>query len=184
MRECKRCGVNIEHKRSDAIFCSKKCKKDHWHRQQYPIPMVRLTNEERKIRHKIRKKRWQTNNRDKYLANMRRYCKERYYNDVNYRLAINLRNRLNIAIDRGYKAGSAVRDLGCIISELKTHLESLFEPGMTWDNYGKWHIDHKKPLNKFDLSNYEDLKEACNYKNLQPLWAEDNIAKSDSYDKS
>ena len=74
-----------------------------------------------------------------------------------------------------------VKDLGCSIEELKTHLESQFQPRMTWDNYGKWHIDHIKPLSNFNLENKEEFKEACNYKNLQPLWAKDNLIKGAKY---
>ena len=68
---------------------------------------------------------------------------------------------------------------GCSIDELKTHIESLFKPDMTWDNYGSyWQIDHKEPLFKFDLTNPDQLKEACNYKNLQPLSKEEHKVKS------
>jgi hypothetical protein len=72
-----------------------------------------------------------------------------------------------------------VTDLGCSIDELKTYLESKFELDMSWDNYGRkgWHIDHIVPLCKFDLSNKVELERACHYTNLQPLWANDNLAK-------
>ena len=84
-----------------------------------------------------------------------------------------------MALQKSYKKGSAVKDLGCSINFLKQYLESLFQPGMSWDNYGRngWHIDHKKPLSKFNLSDREDLLRACHYTNLQPLWATDNIKK-------
>jgi len=88
-----------------------------------------------------------------------------------------LRLRLYHALNHNFKSGSAVRDLGCSISGLKLHLESKFQPDMTWDNYGEWHIDHIKPLSKFDLTDRDQLLEACHYTNLQPLWAEENLKK-------
>ena len=101
-------------------------------------------------------------------------------NDCLYRLPRNLRSRLHSAIKNNYKSGSAVKDLGCSIQELKVHLEEQFQPGMTWDNWSHngWHIDHIKPLASFDLAKREQLLEACNYNNLQPLWAKDNQKKS------
>ncbi|MEM4726181.1 MAG: hypothetical protein QXG63_04505 [Nitrososphaerales archaeon] len=60
------------------------------------------------------------------------------------------------------------------------YLESKFLPGMTWDNHGRngWHIDHVRPLSSFDLTDPEQLKQACHYTNLCPMWANDNIRKS------
>ena len=75
------------------------------------------------------------------------------------------------------RPGSAVSDLGCTVSELRSYLEAQFLPGMSWENMGKWHIDHIKPLAGFDLTNRECFLEACHYTNLQPLWAVDNIRK-------
>jgi len=110
-----------------------------------------------------------------------KYEKKRLKIDIQYKLRNNLRTRLNGAIKGNYKAGSAVRDLGCTIDELKSYLESKFLPNMTWDNWSKdgWHIDHIKPLSSFDLSDRKQLLEACHYTNLQPLWAKDNLTKSD-----
>ena len=86
---------------------------------------------------------------------------------------------MNLAIKSSQKAGSAVRDLGCSIEDLRTHLEYKFQKGMTWENRGKygWHIDHIVPLSKFDLSKKEEFLKACHYTNLQPLWAKDNLKK-------
>ena len=53
---------------------------------------------------------------------------------------------------------------------------------MTWNNYGKWHVDHIKPLSKFDLTVASEQFKACHYSNLQPLWAEENIEKKDRLD--
>lgn len=103
--------------------------------------------------------------------------KERYKTDIQYKLSQNLRNRLRAAIKLNYKTGSAIKDLGCSLDSLKGSIESKFKNGMTWGNYGKWHIDHIKPLALFDLTDRKQLLEAVNFNNLQPLWAFDNRSK-------
>ena len=65
----------------------------------------------------------------------------------------------------------------CSTDELNKHLESLFQQGMSWDNYGEWHIDHIRPCASFDLTDFEQQKQCFHYSNLQPLWAADNFAK-------
>ena len=108
--------------------------------------------------------------------------RKRMSEDNEYKMACSLCNRLNIAIKRGYKAGSAVRDLGCSIPELILHLEAQFRQKMCWENWGiyGWHIDHRKPLASFDLTDREQFKQACHYTNLQPLWAKENLSKGAS----
>ena len=90
-----------------------------------------------------------------------------------------MKSRLKNALKNNFKSGSAVRDLGCSIAELKIHLENQFKPGMTWDNHSfeGWHVDHIIPLSKFNLTNKTELLEACHYTNLQPMWAFDNMSK-------
>lgn len=105
--------------------------------------------------------------------------KERRNSDINFKLTHALRRRLTSAIKRNQRTGSAVRDLGCSIEEFKVYLSLSFQPGMSWKNYGKWHIDHKMPLSKFDLTKRKELLKACHYTNLQPLWAIDNLKKGD-----
>ena len=114
-------------------------------------------------------------NRSRLAANKNR----RYKKDVQFRIKENLRTRLSKALTRNAKTGSAIGDLGCSINDFKKYLESKFEPGMSWENYGEWHIDHIVPLSSFDLTDRRQLLKACNYSNLQPLWAEDNIRKGD-----
>jgi hypothetical protein len=114
--------------------------------------------------------------RSKSVASKRR---DRYWSDDNFRLTCVLRSRLNAAIKSSAKSGSAVKNLGCSIEELKLHLESKFDDKMAWSNYGRfgWHIDHREPLTGFDLSDPDQLKDACHYTNLQPLWWRENIIK-------
>ena len=94
---------------------------------------------------------------------------------------LEIQSNRGIAIKQNKKQGSAVKDLGCTLGELKTYLEEKFEVGMTWENHGEWHIDHKRPLCTFDLSNREDFLKACHYTNLQPLWRKDNLEKGKKY---
>ena len=109
----------------------------------------------------------------------------RYKGDINFKLADILRSRLNKAIKNGQKTGSAVDDLGCSIEEFKMYIEAQWQEGMSWDNHGfrGWHIDHIKPLKKFNLENREEFLEAAHYTNMQPLWWRENIVKRDKYEQ-
>lgn len=122
-------------------------------------------------------KKWYKLNKARINENIKNRCKI----DINFKLSRLLRIRLNNVIKGNFKSGSAIQALGCTLQELKEHLEKQFKEGMTWDNWtiNGWHIDHIKPLSKFDLTDRVQLLEACHYTNLQPLWASDNINKSD-----
>jgi hypothetical protein len=69
--------------------------------------------------------------------------------------------------------------LGYTVNELKLHLESKFLEGMTWENYGEWHIDHIVPQSKlkYESPDHPNFKICWSLNNLQPLWAVDNIKK-------
>lgn len=99
------------------------------------------------------------------------------YSKPQTRLAMLVRSRFYKALKNKQKRGSAVKLLDCTIEEAICYLEVRFQPGMTWDNQGKWHIDHIKPLASFNLEDPLQLAVACHYTNLQPLWAIDNIRK-------
>lgn len=116
-------------------------------------------------------------NRDKCSAREQRYKKERMLVDINYKLKSYLRRRIVSAVKNKQKGGSAIEALGCSIEFFKGYIENLFQSGMTWKNYGKWHLDHIIPLALFDLTNREQLLKACHYTNYQPLWAKDNFSK-------
>lgn len=103
------------------------------------------------------------------------YIRNRYKNDIQFRLRAILRSRVSYL----KRSGSHIKDLGCSVSFLKSYLEQKFKPGMTWENWGRlgWHIDHIRPLASFDLTYRDQFLQACHYTNLQPLWASENIAK-------
>jgi len=99
--------------------------------------------------------------------------------DAQFKLQCYLRSQLWGAIKGSLRHNLAVSNLGCSIDELKGHIEAQFEPGMTWDNWARdgWHIDHIIPLSAFDLTDREQLKQACRYTNVRPLWYKTNIRK-------
>lgn len=122
-----------------------------------------------------------------YLANSARiiqhqteYERKRLKTDTALRMIKNLRRRLNFALKGQVKAKTTVSLIGCTTEFLRKYLEDRFSEGMNWDNYGirGWHIDHIKPCSLFDLSKIEEQEVCFHYTNLQPLWASDNIAKS------
>lgn len=119
-------------------------------------------------------------NKETMVARSAARSKERKKTDVGFKLAGDLRRRINHAIG-SVKAGSAFRDLGCSKEQLVAHLESLFTEGMTWDNHGngdgKWHMDHIMPLSAFDLTNRQHFILAAHHLNLQPLWSVKNRSK-------
>ncbi len=121
-----------------------------------------------------------------YYKNNKRYYKE--YNKNWWKSFIpTLKYRLNSALSsnirhsiKQHKNRKHWEDLvNWSLSELKKHLESQFQLGMTWENYGKWHIDHIIPISlwKFKKSTDREFKQCWALCNLQPLWAKDNLSK-------
>jgi len=183
-KTCPRCGDDFKTKQYNKKYCSTVCQQKSWSDNNHDH-ILRKQKEYRKLKpdkavsknHRDNVKRWKENNKDTVREYSNKWNKERKQSNPDYNVACNLRSRLSKAIKNNFKTGSAVRDLGCSIEELKRHLESQFAEGMSWDNYGKWHIDHIKPLSSFNLTKAEELKKACHFSNLQPLWAKDNLKK-------
>lgn len=97
-----------------------------------------------------------------------------------------LRGRHHRAL-RDARAGKALSTrsaLGCTGQELLAYIEAQFLPGMTWANHGirGWHLDHRRPLASFDLSDPEQQRAAFHFTNLQPMWSAENLRKSARYD--
>lgn len=80
------------------------------------------------------------------------------------------------------KSAHTVELLGCPVCWLEVHIESMFRPGMTWENYGPvWHIDHIRPCSSFDLADPEQQRVCFHWTNLQPLFAVENLEKGHSW---
>lgn len=78
-----------------------------------------------------------------------------------------------------------VKLVGFTYDELKKHLESRFQEGMTWENYGRggWHIDHIIPISHFRIYSAEcqEFRECWALSNLRPLWEHDNLSRGGAY---
>lgn len=119
-------------------------------------------------------KRWQANNPD--------YRRRKYQTDEQTRIRDNLRSTLHEVMIRrskrdwikGARLGTLV---GCSRPDLIAHIEAQFEPGMTWENYGRggWEMDHIRPCASFDLTDPAQQAACFHYTNLRPLWRLDNM---------
>ena len=88
-----------------------------------------------------------------------------------------LYHRLQRALKGKCKPGSMKKNLGCTVEYFLDYIAEQFQPGMSWKNWGKWHLDHIQPLYSFDLTDPEQLAKATHYTNLRPLWAAENLAR-------
>lgn len=114
----------------------------------------------------------------------RKYQKEwsKKYRDKNPHI-VAWRSTLKAALIRmgTKKSGTTLEMLGYSADELKEHIESLFTEGMSWSNWGEWHIDHIKPVSLFEEDT--DISIVNALENLQPLWSFENLSKGNSYNE-
>lgn len=125
--------------------------------------------------------------RKKYVAEnldwWRKYEREYRYNrrreDMFFKIKGNLSGRLSDLINKRNLSTNTLELIGCDRETFLSHIEKQFTEGMTWENYGLkgWHVDHIIPLSSFDLTIEDEVKKACHYTNLQPLWWQDNLEK-------
>ena len=198
MKECRKC-LNIKpfdffNKRSntkdglayECRECSKKRGKKYYINNEEKIKKYQkeyYINNENFIKNRTKKYRELNIDKIKLYENIRREGRKEYLNnyfkqrreiDILFRLSSNLRNRTRKFLKNKSKPSKDI--IGIEVDELKKYIESKFITGMTWDNYGDWHIDHIVPLSS--AKNEDELIMLCHYTNLQPLYAKDNIIKS------
>ena len=170
MKICKTCKLSKE--LTEFFTASKYKDKQYYRRECKECTRIELRSESgRKAQEKYRKSEWGF-----FVKNQ--YKKDRKKNDPFFRLKENLRRRLRSALKSKSwrKTTKFYQYIGCTLEEFKLYLEAKFTEGMTWDNYGKWHIDHIIPMDSANTE--EELIKLCHYTNLQPLWAVDNMKKS------
>lgn len=154
-----------------------KRKKQFWLQNKEKIKRYRLENKN-VIKEWSRQYHFQ--NKKRINKRIIKYTFNRRKTDINFRVVDNLRKRLRSALKYNYKSGSAVLDLGCTIEYFKKWIENQFRNGMSWENYGKWEIDHQIPLSIVDLTDRDNLLQVCHYTNLQPMWKDENRKKGNS----
>jgi hypothetical protein len=127
-------------------------------------------------------KKWREKNIDKWRESKRNYEKTRKSNDPLYKLIANFRTAIYQVLKENNlnKNGHYFEILKYSPEELIQHLENQFTDGMNWENYGDWHVDHKLPITYFNISEPgdEEFMKCWSLDNLQPMWGEENIKKS------
>jgi len=144
----------------------------------------------------LMKKAYAIKNKEKLNTAIRKRKKERYREDLQYRSQRILRDTMRKLIAKGKMTKPstsltkfATDIMGLSQGKLIKYIEKQFYPHpktgekMSWKNHtiDGWHIDHIKPVNSFDLTKLTEQKKCFHYTNLQPLWAEENLAKGDKY---
>lgn len=183
IKKCSKCSLskelsefNKDKSKSDGYYSScKLCHKKRWknyyeNNKERVLESNTAYNKTKKGKSYI--KLWGQKNRKREAARIKSYRK-----DPLKRLTHNHRTRLSHIIKaKGYRKNTKTSELiGCGWEDLKFYLESKFTKGMSWNNYGDWHVDHIVPLSSANTE--KKIIELMNYQNLQPLWAFDNLSK-------
>ena len=155
-----------------------KYKKEYYLKNEENIKKYRkeysLKNKESKAKYN---KKYRLNNKEHLSKVKLNYQREQYKNNLNFKLKRNLRGRVWSALKGISKSAPTMQLIGCSVDKLWNHLESKFEPWMTKENYGLWHVDHKIACAKFDLTCPEQQRVCFHYTNLQPMEAIENMRK-------
>jgi hypothetical protein len=176
-----------KYKKIDKAKYEKRKPKILAHNKVYYIDNKEAISDRKKAHYEINKdailetnKEYRKNNKESINANKREYESKRRKNDPLFRLMRFQRDSLTriAKVIKGEKKSTSAEYLGCSIIEFQNHIESKWQKGMSWSNntiHG-WHIDHIIPLSSAKTE--EDIIKLCHYTNLQPLWAEENLKKS------
>jgi DNA-directed RNA polymerase subunit M/transcription elongation factor TFIIS len=180
---CHRCGEMFERRKSSRATACAHCRS-------------RATKENKRIAYQ----KWKSENPEKRAAQKKRHRERNRLHVREYKRAYDLRTRrddyrvklISIVRSRVATALKIVRKtgrvpasrgtwrlVGCTLADLVVHLESQFDEGMSWANFGRrgWHVDHIYPVGKADLTDNAQLQAAFNWRNCRPAWESDNLRK-------
>ena len=139
-------------------------------------------NKNNKEEIKIRTRKYYEVNREKIYKSRKIYRDLKFKTDNLYKLTEITRNLIRISIkNNGFSKKSRTYEiLGISYEEFKIYIENQFLEGMTWENHGEWHLDHKTPVSWGKTE--EEIIELNYYINFQPMWAFDNLSKGNRYE--
>jgi hypothetical protein len=126
-------------------------------------------------------KEYKENNSEKIKQWRKKYRDNKLNSDSIYKLSHNIRSLISISIKKlGYiKSKKTESILGCSFEYFRSYIESQFRDGMSWENQGEWHLDHKMPISWTESE--EMVLELNHYTNFQTLWAKDNLLKGNKW---
>lgn len=128
---------------------------------------------------------YQVTNSDARNAYKSKWMSERAKADPEFAMLLVMRKHVARMMDRikakRLQSARTTEIVGYTPAEFVAHMEPMFKPGMTWENHGEWHVDHIRPLSSFDLTRPDHQRMANSLHNLQPMWAIQNLRKSDSW---
>ena len=178
MKTCK--GCNKSKSEDEYYGTRKKCRK-------CKAEEAKKWREKNPEKERALQKRWREKNPEKCRAKMARWQAKNpekvklQSKKRNAKPSVKIQQRLRLNFKRwlfkGAKSARTERLVGCIVQVCILWIEAQFLPGMTWENYGAWQIDHMLPWEHFNLLDEGEHPKVMHYTNLQPLWAPDNNAK-------
>lgn len=170
--KCRSCRSATEHQSSEY-------RKAHYtqHREQTLAVNAHYRESRREVLNEAQRRRYSANPKPAKEAS-RLYILRRIPIDPHFRLKRNVASAVWASL-RGGKQSRTFDLLGYSLDDLRRHLEHLFVSGMSWENYGQWHVDHVIPVASFSFQSASDdaFKRCWSLSNLQPLWAIDNLKK-------
>lgn len=183
-KTCNNCGEtkNIEEFVKQKRIC-KVCKstylKNYYSRNKDLIlknSKIKYSENAHKI--KIKNSEYSKNNRDKINNRSKRYKKDIIKNQPLYSIISSISSKIRRVINSNnfIKDFKTLDVIGCTKEELKIHIENQFQGGMSWSNRSEWHIDHIIPISLAETK--DEVIFLSHYLNLRPMWAKDNIIKS------
>lgn len=196
MKKCPQCKVekdlslfnnNATSKIGKASWC-KDCAKAHskkYHSENREIVLAKMRErnkryyEKNKERIKAQTSAYQKENASDRTEYKKAWRKERAAKDPNFKVGLVCRRLLQRVLGvSGQKKSKRTADmLGYTAEQLKSHLEKQFKKGMSWKNYGEWHIDHITPIAAFASQGDIDPARVNCLTNLRPMWAKENMSK-------